>query len=197
MKSLFLHSGVVLACALTLAACGGSGGNLVLSGAVLGLGSTSTGLVLQNNGAHDLAVAPSSTSFVFTDLIGNDENFNVTVKTNPSNAVCTPSNNVGKTGNFDINTVIITCVVNTYKLGGTIAGLRNSGLVLINGPDRVAVNADANGVFPTTFNLAKVGDGSPYGVTVLTQPTNQTCVVNGGTGTMGAADINTIQVVCN
>lgn len=195
MKSLFLRSGAVLACALTLAACGGSGGNLVLSGTVIGL--TRDGLVLQNNGANDLTVAANSTSFVFPTLIANDAAFNVTIKSSPPSAVCTALNNVGKTGNFDVNTVIIQCITNTYNLGGTISGLRSSGLVLINGPDRVEVKADANNNFPTTFTMAKVPDGSPYGVTVLTQPANQTCTINGGTGTMGSADINTLQVVCN
>lgn len=195
MKSLFLRSGAVLACALTLAACGGSGGNLVLSGTVIGL--TRDGLVLQNNGANDLTVAANSTSFVFPTLIGNDTGFNVTIKSAPPSAVCTALNNVGKTGNFDVNTVIIQCITNTYKLGGTISGLRSSGLVLINGPDRVEIKPDANNNFPTTFSMAKVADGSPYGVAVLTQPANQTCTVNGGTGTMGSADINNLQVVCN
>jgi hypothetical protein len=45
--------------------------------------------------------------------------------------------------------------------------------------------------------MSKVGDGYPYGVTVLTQPTNQTCTVVNGTGTMGAGPVNNIQVNCN
>lgn len=190
MKSMFLRSGAVLACALTLASCGGGSGNLLLGGAIVGL--TREGLVLQNNGANDLTVPAGASSFAFPTLIGTDSEYNVTVKSSPASAVCTASNNKGKAANFDVNTVVITCVTNTYNLGGSVTGLRSDGLVLVNGPDRVAVPAGA-----TSFKLSKVGDGSPYGVTVLVQPAPQNCTVSNGTGTMGAADVNNIQVSCN
>lgn len=189
MKSLFLRSGVTLACALTLAACGGGGGNLVLGGAVVGL--TRDGLVLQNNGANDLAVPANAPSFVFPNLIGNDTDYNVTVKSSPASAVCTATNNKGRTGNFDISSILITCVTNTYDLGGTVSGLTGSGLTLINGPDRIDVPAGAQ-----NFKFNKVGDGSAYGVTVLNQPSGQACTVANGTGTMGAGAVNNIVVSC-
>ncbi len=190
MKSLFLRSGAVLACALTLASCGGKGGNLLLGGSVIGL--VRDGLVLQNNGADDYAVPANSVSFVFPTLIGNDTDYNVTVKSSPSSAVCTAANNKGRSSNFDVTSIVITCVTNTYALGGSVSGLTGTGLVLVNGPDRISVAPGA-----TSFALSKVGDGSPYGVTVLTQPSNQTCTVANGTGTMGAAAVNNIQVSCN
>jgi hypothetical protein len=189
MKSLFLRSGVALACALTLASCGGSGGSLIVGGIVVNLNRT--GLVLLNNGGDELAVASGSTSFVFPTLVGNDSNYNVTVKSSPSNAVCTASSNTGKTSTYDITSVVISCVTNTYDLGGTVSNLKNAGLVLINGPDKVSVAADA-----TTFKMTKVGDGTPYGVTVLTQPANQTCTVTNGTNTMGPANVTNVQVNC-
>jgi hypothetical protein len=189
MKSLFLRSGLTLACALTLAACGGSSGNLVLGGVVSGL--TRDGLVLQNNGANDLTVAANAGSFVFPTLIGNDTDYNVTVKSSPPSAVCTASNNKGRTGNFDINSIVITCVTNTYDLGGTVTGLTSPGLTLINGPDRVDVPANAQ-----TFKFAKVGDGSPYGVQILTQPAPQSCTVTNGTGVMAAGAVSNIVVAC-
>lgn len=189
MKSLFLRSGVTLACALTLAACGGNGGNLALSGGIIGL--TRDGLVLQNNGANDLVIPAGASTFVFPSLIGNDEDFNVTVKSSPPSAVCTASNNKGRSTNFDITTVLITCVTNTYDLGGSVSGLTGTGLTLINGPDRIDVAPGAQ-----SFKLSKVGDGSAYGVTVLNQPAGQTCAVANGTGTMGAGAVNNIVVTC-
>jgi hypothetical protein len=193
MKSLFLRSGVALACALTLASCGGSGGSLYLGGAVVGL--TRDGLVLTNNNGPDLVVAANATSFVFPDLVGNDVDYNVRVKSSPPSAVCTPSFNTGRTATYDVTSIVISCVTNTYDLGGTVTGLTGSGLVLVNGADRVAVAPPSSGT-TTTFKFSKVGDGSPYGVTVLTQPTNQTCTVTNGTATMGAAAVNNIQVNC-
>jgi hypothetical protein len=203
MKSLFLRSGVVLACALTLAACGGKGGNLLLSGSVVGVNRT--GLVLQNNGANDLEVVSPFTNFVFPTLIGNDTDFNVTIKSSPSNADCTAFNNKGKTSNFDINNIVISCVLHTFDLGGSVSGLTTNGLVLANGSDRQTVPAGATSFTMTVPNkdstgkdilTGKVADGSPYGITVLTQPAGQTCTVIGGTGIMGPGPVTTVQVSC-
>jgi hypothetical protein len=199
MKSLFLRSGVALACALALASCGGGKGNLYVSGTVAGL--VADGLVLTNNGGPDLVVAANATSFVFPDLLGNDAGYNVVVKSSPASAVCAPYNNTNKgtTSTFDITTVVILCVTNTYDLGGTVTGLTTDGLVLINGSDRVTVpaaRADAIPAGNTTFKLSKVGDGSNYGVTVLTQPAGKSCTVTNGTGKMGAAAVTNIQVSC-
>jgi hypothetical protein len=128
---------------------------------------------------------------VFPTLIGNDTDYNVTVKSSPSSAVCTATNNKGRSSNFDVTTVVITCITNSYNLGGSVTGLTGAGLVLVNGSDRVTVAPGA-----TNFTFAKVGDGFPYGVTVLTQPASQTCTVTNGVGTMGAGDVNNIQVSC-
>jgi hypothetical protein len=42
----------------------------------------------------------------------------------------------------------------------------------------------------------RVGDGSTYGVTVLSQPAGQTCTVTNGVGRMDTTDINSVQVNC-
>lgn len=189
MKNLFLRTGAALACALALASCGGSGGNLALGGYVTGV--TVDGLVLQNNGGSDLVVPANSTTFVFTQLVAYDTAFNVTVKSSPPNAVCTPTSNTGTTGTYDINTIIITCVINQYNLSATVTGLVGTGLVLNNGADRVAVDAGAK-----TATFAKVNDGAAYGVTVLTQPAGQTCTVTNGSGKIAAAAVSNVQVSC-
>lgn len=213
MKSLTLRSSVALACALSLAACGGGRGNLQLGGRIFGGvsegslvlgGLTKDGLVLQNNGGAPLAVPAGSQTFAFPDLLGSDEAFNVTIQSKPASAVCTVVNGKGKTGAFNVSTVEVHCITNSYELGGTISGLGNaSGLVLVNGADRQEISAGA-----TTFTMTrlqadgsyasgKVADGSPYGVTVLTQPAGRSCTVLNGVGTMGAAKVENIQVNCS
>jgi hypothetical protein len=80
-----------------------------------------------------------------------------------------------------------------YKVAGTTSGLAGFGLVLQNnGGDSLPV--DNNGTF--TF-ATRVVPGSPYGVTVLTQPTTpaQTCTVQNGSGTVGA-DVTNVAVSC-
>ena len=188
MKILTLRSSVALACALNLAACGGGSGNLLLAGTISGLNKP--GLVLKNK-SETLTIDPTATTFTFTQLLKNDEDYNVTIQSSPSNAVCTVVSGKGRTGAFNVTSVIVNCVVNTYDLGGSVSGLGASPVVLVNGADRVTVAPGA-----TSFSFAKVADGAPYGVTVLTQPTDRTCSVQNGVGTMGAAAVGNVTVTC-
>jgi hypothetical protein len=201
MKSLTLRSSVALACALSLAGCGGSSGNLLLSGQVGGL--TKEGLVLQNNGGPSLAVPAFASGFAFPELLGNDQDYLVTIQTQPAAAVCTVTNGKGRTGAFNVNSVIVSCITNSYALGGTITGLGDAtGLVLVNGSARQEISAGATSFTMTrlqadgTYASGKVDDGAPYGVTILTQPAGRTCTVVNGVGTMGAAAVSSIQVNC-
>jgi hypothetical protein len=190
MKSLTLRASVALACALSLAACGGSSGSLTLSGAVYNL--TKSGLQLQNKSGPLLDVAAGSGSFVFNELIGNDEDFDVEVATNPVGATCVPTNNKGTSGAYSISSVIITCTNQLWDLGGKVTGLTVDGLVLVNGSDKQAIPVGA-----TTFKMAKLTNGVPYGITVLQQPTGLTCSVQNGVGTTALADnLDTISVTC-
>lgn len=193
MKSSYLRAGIALACALGLAACGGGGaGDIYLGGTVFGL--TKTGLVLQNNGGSDLAVAPSGgyeTPFVFATLIGTDSPYDVTIKSVPSNADCTITGGKGTSGPFNVNTIAVKCITHTHALTGTVSGLTAGGLVVVNGADRVPIDAGAG-----TFTMAKVAEDSPYGITILTQPTGLTCSVANGVGKMGTADVNNVQISC-
>ena len=188
MKNLYLRSMLAAACAVTLAACGGSGGNLYLSGQVSGLAKD--GLILLNNG-ESLTVPAGQVQFVFTNLIKTDDRYDITIAQQPKGAVCSISNGSGKATSYSVNTTVVSCVTNTYDLGGQISGLDVSGLVLVNGADRVTVAAGATG-----FKFSKIDDGAPYGITVLTQPTGRTCTVQNGIGTMGSAAIDTIRVTC-
>lgn len=193
MKSLTLRASVALTCALSLAACGGSSGNLLLGGSIRDL--FKPGLVLQNKNGPLLPIAAGATTFAFHELIGNDEEFEVKIATPPTGAKCTLADNKGKSGAFNITSIIITCATNTYDLGGTITGLDSGSLVLVNGSDRATVTAGAPGA-TIGFKMSKVADGAPYGVTVLTQPSGRTCSVENGVNTMGTAEVANIKVTC-
>src|SRR5271170_2139673 len=81
-----------------------------------------------------------------------------------------------------------------YTVGGSVTGLKGSGLVLENnsGDDLTAV---MNGAFVFSSGIDQ---GGAYSVTVKTQPSNptQTCVVHNGSGTIGTADISNVVVTC-
>ncbi|CDG81053.1 hypothetical protein [Janthinobacterium agaricidamnosum] len=189
MKSLYLRPIVAAACALSLAACGGGSGNLYLGGAITGLAKT--GLIL-SNGASTVTVSSGATTFVFNDLIGSDATYNVQVQQQPTGAKCTVTNGQGKANNFNVNTVIVSCLTDQYTLGGTITGLTTNGLILVNGADATSPPANA-----TNFTFGgTVGDGSAYTVTVLHQPDGQTCSIANGVGRLGSANVNNLQVSC-
>lgn len=78
-----------------------------------------------------------------------------------------------------------------YTIGGQVSGLSGTGLVLQdNGGDNLAVSASG----PFTF-ATKVNSGAAYNVTVMTQPSGQTCAVANGTGT-ASANVTNVAVTC-
>jgi hypothetical protein len=81
-----------------------------------------------------------------------------------------------------------------YSVGGSVGGLLGNGLVLQNnGGDDLPIAADG----PFEFD-ARLLDGSPYLVTILSQPQSpsQTCEVIGGGGSIDADDVADVQVSC-
>jgi len=198
MKSKYLSAAAALLCAAGLAACGGGNGSLSLGAQVYGLDRA--GLVLQNNGGDDLTIDAAGT-YYFATLLAPDANFSVTVKTQPANVKCTAANNTGKINYYSYLQTTVTCIPDSFALGGTVSGLNGDGLVLANGARTVAVTNGA-----TTWSFTDpVPNGSVYGVTVLAQPTRiengvtvkQSCVVNNGTKTMPASVVSDVVVTCS
>jgi len=195
MKSSYLRASAALACAVLLTACGGDDGQLLLGGTISGV--TKPGMVVTNNGGSDYEIpvptnGTSSTPFFFPTRISSDDKYDVRVKSVPSNveiSTCKYLYNTGRAG-FDVTTIQIACEFKTQALGGTVSNLKGQ-LILVNGSDRVTVPAGA-----TTFAMARVAQDAPYGVSVLTNPANQSCTVANGVGTMGSADVNNVTVTC-
>jgi hypothetical protein len=169
----------------SLAACGGKA-NFVIGGNINGLNNQ--GLVLQNNGGSDLAVKAGATSFSFPNSISYGTEYNVTIKTQPDHMTCGVANPTGSAGHTTTIAISISCVQNSYTLGGSVIDLRGDGLVVVNGSTSGSL-AIAKGA--TSFVLPNpIPVGTAYGLSVLTQPTNgQTCTFDQGTntGVMGDA----------
>ena len=80
----------------------------------------------------------------------------------------------------------------SHTVGGTVSGLTGAGLVLQNnGGDNLAI--PANGAFTFSTPLKK---HASYSVTVLTQPSGQTCTVANGSGSMGGDKVTNVAVTC-
>ena len=79
----------------------------------------------------------------------------------------------------------------SYTVGGTASGLSGTVVLEDNGADDLSLSANG----PFTFNTA-LTTGSPYNVTVKTNPTGQTCAVTNGSGTIASANVTNVTVTC-
>jgi hypothetical protein len=198
MKNLYLRSMLAAACAVTLAACGGSGGNLYLQGGVSGLAKD--GLILLNDG-ESLPVPAGQISFVFTKLLKTDDRYDITIAQQPKGAVCKVINGVGKASSYSVTTASVTCQTNTYPLSGAITGLTADGLTLAIGSSSISPLAGS-----TTYTFPRVDDGIAYNISISTYPTGQTCKFEASAntsasgrdviGTMGSGAATGVPVHC-
>ncbi|MGH8174663.1 MAG: hypothetical protein ACREV5_00165 [Steroidobacter sp.] len=81
-----------------------------------------------------------------------------------------------------------------YTIGGMVAGLAGSGLVLqLNGGDDLIIAS--NGSF--TF-VAEQQSGAQYRVTVRSQPADasQVCTIENASGTVGSGNVRNVRVTC-
>jgi uncharacterized repeat protein (TIGR03803 family) len=161
-----------------------------LGGTISGLGAN-TGLILKN-GADSRSVAANATSFVMPTPVSFDSSYLVTVESAPSGLTCTVSRGTGTMPARNVSNVLVTCADQAYTVGGSVTGLITSGLVLANGTDTLTVAPNASSfTMPTA-----VASTSPYAVVVQTQPTNGTCTIVNGSGTMGSDPVTNIMVTC-
>jgi len=73
--------------------------------------------------------------------------------------------------------VVVACADNIHSVGGNVTGLTGTVVLQNNGTDDLTVAADGSFTFAT-----KLPDNTAYLVTVLTQPSGQTCSVTKGSG---------------
>ena len=187
------------ACTLVIAGCSAAGvggsttpnANLVIEGTISGL--LGSGLVLQNNGGSDLTVTVPAGNFLFTG-ISEKSSYSITIKTQPAgpSQMCTVSNGAGRIAFDPIRNVAIACTTNSFAVKGNVSGLTGAGLTLsLNGGATLSVVPGT-----TSFGFPPIASGTRYDVTIGTQPAGQTCSINGGSGTVGAADVIGVIVTC-
>jgi hypothetical protein len=158
-------------------------------------GYTGTGLSLLLNGGGRVTLPSGATSFTFQGTYPTGTAYTATVAIQPSNPTqfCSIANATGVVGAGNVTNIQVTCVA-AYTLSGTVVTiLRANGMVLLlNGAQPVT-----RGVDQPNFSWT-VPTGTPYSVTVGTQPTPpaHTCTVANGNGIMGAANVSNITVAC-
>ena len=85
--------------------------------------------------------------------------------------------------------------VPTFTIGGSVAGLEGTGLVIEERTTGVRVTPTANSDFTFAYRFPQ---GTPYSVRIASHPTNpiQTCAVNNPTGTIQDADVTDVNIIC-
>ena len=160
-----------------------------VGGSVSGLANAES-IILQNNGGDNLTLSANG-GFTFTTPIAQGATYNVTVLTQPSTQTCTVTQGSGTVSTTNITNVQVTCSTNTYTVGGTISGLIGTVILQNNGADNSTITSDGSFVFSTP-----VANGATYTVTVLTQPSGQTCSLSNGSGTISGGNVNNVALDC-
>src|SRR5579862_2022510 len=159
-----------------------------ISGTITGL--TQSGLTLSSMG-DTAVVAAGATSFKLPTPVLSGTNYSVKAQSQPLGQTCTIVNGSGM-AQANVTNVSVKCTVNNYSIGGLITGLNGAGLVLTNGADTLTVTAGSSAfVFATKLPM-----GASYSVAVQTQPNGLQCQLTNASGTMPAAAVTNIMVVC-
>jgi hypothetical protein len=94
---------VVVSCAPIVHTVGGTVGGL-----------SSSGLVLQNNGADDTTIAAGATVFSMTTGLAEGASYAVTVKTQPVGLTCTVSGAAGTVSTLDVTSIAVICAPTSH-----------------------------------------------------------------------------------
>jgi hypothetical protein len=188
----------MVAAALVLAGCGGgttsfttpNNTTYTVSASVSGLAPNAS-VVLQDNGADNTTVTTNGPAIIATSVASGTA-YAVTVLTQPTGQTCTTTAPASGTVTANV-TVAVTCnSPNTYSVSATVSGLASGASVVLqdNGADNTTVTANGTAVLATS-----VASGTAYAVTVLTQPTGQTCTTTAPASGTVTANV-TVAVTC-
>jgi hypothetical protein len=162
-----------------------------VGGTIIGLSAPSLGLRLNGQPPQSF----SGPSFTFTAQVESGQSYSVTVATQPTSPsqTCTVGSGAGVVGATAVTNVVVTCVTNTFTVGGTITDLFGTGLQLkLNG-------GPAQSVSGSSFTLTPaLPSGQPYIVDIASTPTSpsQSCILAGAMGTVAAANVTNVVVKC-
>jgi len=117
--------------------------------------------------------------------------YNITVLQQPVSQTCTVTS--GESSLSASTTVVIACSSESYTISGTVVGMLSGQSVTLqnNSGDNLTVSSNTSFSFTT-----KVASGATYLVTVLTQPTGQTCTPNLNSGVV-SGNVTDVSIICS
>ena len=117
--------------------------------------------------------------------------YNITVLQQPVSQTCTVTS--GESSLSASTTVAVACTSESYTISGTVVGMLSGQSVTLqnNSGDNLTVSSNTSFSFTTT-----VASGETYLVTVLTQPTGQTCTPNLNSGVV-SDNVSDVSIICS
>ena len=148
---------------------------------------------MRNNGSNPLSFSTNG-PYTLASGLTNGTSYDVTAANSTTTGqTCTVTNPSGTINGANVTNVLVTCSSSTYTLGGTVSGLTVGTTLVLQNNDDQTISQTTNGSFAFLDALA---NGSPYNVTVKSQPSGQTCTVTNPTGTINGANVTTVSVSC-
>lgn len=191
--------GLCLLLLVTTTHCGDDAAGFFVSGDIEGLAAQTT--VTLRLTVYDEAVEDHVFSkngyFEFDTALDQGVPYVVTVSVQPTSQNCVVTNGIGTTDS-PIN-VTVNCQATTpttYTVGGTVLGLESDTVTLTlsgSGHSPQTIDISSDGLF--TF-AAGLDDGATYLVEIGIQAISHTCEITHGSGTLNAADVIDVVVMC-
>lgn len=165
-----------------------------IGGTVTGL--LGYGLVLQNNLGDDLNVTADG-SFTFSTVVANTSSYSVTVSTPPisPSQTCNVVNASGVIASANVTDISITCETNSFTVGGTVSGLLDNSVLVIDNNSGGSLTITQNGSF--SFPQAYLSQ-TPYYVYLKTSPLSPylACDFVNDSGWIADSNITNIEISC-
>ena len=149
-------------------------------------------MTLQDNGSDTLALNANGT-FRFAQTVATNGSYTVTVLTQPVGQSCAVESGAGSIAAdvIAVDTVNVTCVT-VATIGGTVTGLGpGTSVTLSNGDVLLPIALNGAFAFP-----GLVPAGTPYNVTIATQPAGEVCTLSNATGTVVQGQPTQVAVTC-
>ncbi|MEZ5464678.1 MAG: M36 family metallopeptidase [Lysobacteraceae bacterium] len=151
---------------------------------------------LQNNGGDDLLLSANG-AFAFSNKLLDGSGYLVSVAVQPSDPsqTCSIVDENGTLSGADITNVGVTCVLNSFSVGGQANGLLagESVQLRINGGETANISANGAFSFPSQLN-----DGTGYSVEILSMSLEpeRTCRLLDADGTVSGSNVDSIVLEC-
>jgi hypothetical protein len=129
----------------------------------------------------------NGTSFTFVNKLTSGAAYAVTVANQPTGQSCSVINGSGVAATANITNVAVTCLNNTYTVGGTNSSLAS---VSISGSSIAGQAASTSNPYQFSARFSDI-------VTLTATKSGSLCTVTGSPITMGAANVSNANVTCN